>query len=175
MAILLRKVALIDAGLVLGLGVTTKQPKKATPMKTPITSLECRAYCPREAVLSNTARAGGRGRALINQALLIALALFAGSALARATSGTWTNDASSVWSATANWLNGTVADGTDAAADFSTLDITADRTVTLDSARNIGSLLFGDVSGSQNWFLNASGGNILTLAGSFPAPPHARH
>src|SRR5437899_6187375 len=103
-------------------------------------------------------------RKIINPTLILALVVLAGAAGARATSGTWTNNAGSVWSDPTNWLAGTVADGTDAIADFSTLDITGDRTVTLDSSRNIGSLLFGDVSGAQNWFLNASSGNSLTLA-----------
>ena len=88
----------------------------------------------------------------------------------RAASGTWTNDASGVWSAGANWLGGAIGDGTDATADFSTINITADRTVTLDSARSAGTLKFGDASGAQNWVLNSSGGSALTLAVSSGTP-----
>ena len=85
-------------------------------------------------------------------------------------SGTWTNDASGIWSATANWSGGIVANGIGSNADFSTINITAARTVTLDSLRNIGNLLFGDILGSQNWFLNASSSSILTLAVASGSP-----
>jgi autotransporter-associated beta strand protein len=102
--------------------------------------------------------------------LAMGLALLASTLISRAASGTWITDASGVWSAPANWLNGTIAGGTDATADFSTINITADRTVTLDSAQSAGALLFGDTSGGQNWFLNASGGSVLTLAVSSGSP-----
>src|SRR4051812_43459660 len=53
---------------------------------------------------------------------------------AHAANGTWTNDASSVWSAGTNWLDGIIGNGTDSTADFSTIAITTNRTVTLDSS-----------------------------------------
>ena len=84
--------------------------------------------------------------------------------------GAWTNDASSVWSAATNWSGGVVANGTGSNANFSTINITADRTVTLDSSRTIGNLLFGDPAGAHNWFLNASGGSVLTLAVAAGSP-----
>jgi autotransporter-associated beta strand protein len=86
-----------------------------------------------------------------------------------AQSGTWNVDADGLWSSGANWMNGIVADGAGNTADFSTLNITADRTVTLDTSRTIGSLRFGDPSGIQNWTVNASGGSVLTLAAGAPS------
>jgi fibronectin-binding autotransporter adhesin len=83
---------------------------------------------------------------------------------ARAADGVWTNDASSTWSTVGNWLNGNVADGVDAIADFSTIDITANRTVTLNSSRSIGTLKFGDTTPSHTWTVSPSGGSVLTLA-----------
>jgi len=77
--------------------------------------------------------------------------------------GVWTSDASGNWSASSNWTNGVVANGVGFTADFGSLDITADRTVTLDSARTIGGLRFGDVTGEQNWIL--TGVSTLTLDG----------
>ncbi|HEU5395545.1 MAG TPA: autotransporter-associated beta strand repeat-containing protein, partial [Verrucomicrobiae bacterium] len=62
-----------------------------------------------------------------------------------------------------NWSSGIVANGPGVLANFDSLDITANRTVTLDSARTIGGLEFGDISGAQNWIL--TGGNTLTLDG----------
>ena len=89
-------------------------------------------------------------------------AVFAGS-------GTWTNDASSVWSATTNWLGGTVADGSGNTADFTLNNANID-TVTMDAPHSLGTLLFGNsASATKNsWILNASGGSVLTLAGGTP-------
>ena len=90
--------------------------------------------------------------------ILCALSLaLGGIGAAQEQSGTWTNDASSVWSAATNWLNGTIADGTDAAGDFSTINITANRTNILDTSRTIGNLLFADAIGTNIWLLNSSG------------------
>jgi autotransporter-associated beta strand protein len=82
--------------------------------------------------------------------------------------GTWIKDANGKWGDSSNWAGGDVADGMGATADFTTLNITADRTVTLDSSRSVGTLAFGDTVGTQNWALNSSNGSILTLAGSPP-------
>jgi len=71
----------------------------------------------------------------------------AGSRAAQAVNGTWIDTSSGgLWSGTVNWSASTIANGTDALANFSTLNITADNTVHLDSARTIGSLLFGDTT-----------------------------
>lgn len=78
-------------------------------------------------------------------------------------SGAWTNDADGNWSDTNNWSSGVIANGTSRLADFSTVNLTADRTVTLDGARTIGGLRFGDAAGTQNWFL--SGASPMTLEG----------
>jgi hypothetical protein len=87
------------------------------------------------------------------QISLTAALLMAGLS-ASAQSGTWTNLASGSWSAAANWNNAIIASGADSTADFSTLDITGDVTVTLDGTRTIGNLSFGDTSASHNWILN---------------------
>jgi len=90
------------------------------------------------------------------------------------TNGTWSNAASnSAWSTTTNWSGGIVANGIDAIADFSTLDIAANRTVNLGANRTIGSLTFGDATTPSNtWALaNGAGGPwTLTLATSSSAP-----
>lgn len=88
-----------------------------------------------------------------------------------AQSGTWINlvggDASGNWSTAANWNGGGIADGADNTADFSTLDITTNSTVTLDTARTIGNLLFGDVTPDADWLLTAG---TLTLSVSVDSP-----
>jgi fibronectin-binding autotransporter adhesin len=98
---------------------------------------------------------------------------FASSLFAQ-TNGAWINSTSnSAWSNSANWSGGIVADGADAIADFSTLDIAANRTVNLGASRSIGTLIFGDaITPSNNWTLaNGTGGPwTLTLATSSGSP-----
>jgi len=76
-------------------------------------------------------------------------------------SGVWTNNASGNWGTNNNWSGGSVANGLSRVADFSTINITANQTVTLDSACTIGGLRFGDTIGAQTWTL--AGTNLLTL------------
>jgi hypothetical protein len=70
------------------------------------------------------------GRTMANAAVVSVLAFLAVSA--QATDGTWANLAGDAWSTTGNWAGSAVADGTNAVADFSTLDITADAVVNND-------------------------------------------
>jgi fibronectin-binding autotransporter adhesin len=93
---------------------------------------------------------------LLAGALVLSLA-----AAHAATTYTWINASGGTWSTTGNWSGGLVGDGAENTASFSTLNITANRTVTLDSARTIGVIQFGDTSGAQNWTL--SGANTLTM------------
>jgi autotransporter-associated beta strand protein len=107
-------------------------------------------------------------------AILVAggLALWTGTAQAQ--SGTWTLDGTGNWGDITNWSSGAgpIADGSGNTADFSTIDITADRTIHLDTARTIGNLTFGDTATgtAAGWILdnNATPANILTLAGTTP-------
>lgn len=86
------------------------------------------------------------------------------------TDGTWLRDANGTWSEPENWAADTPANGSGSAADFSTIDISSDRTVTLDSPRRIGTIRFGDAAGSQSWTLSSSGGSILTFASATTTP-----
>jgi autotransporter-associated beta strand protein len=71
------------------------------------------------------------------------------------TTFTWTNLAGGSWGTGTNWAGGTVANGEGNIADFSTLNITANATVTLDGNRTIGTLRFGDATTASNdWTLN---------------------
>jgi len=85
--------------------------------------------------------------------------------------GAWNADADGNWNDVGNWNSGIVADGIGYTADFTTINITGDRTVTLDTSRNIGTLKFADTGGGQNWVVTNSGGSVLTLNnnGSSPA------
>lgn len=96
-------------------------------------------------------------------------ALYHSSAAPVYTGGVWTNNADGNWSASNDWSGGVVANGAGFLSDFSTLALTANRTVTLDSARTLGGLRFGNLAGPQTWTL--AGANPLTLdagAGNVP-------
>jgi autotransporter-associated beta strand protein len=95
--------------------------------------------------------------------MLTTVALSALTQSAPGASGTWTADSDGNWSDTTKWLGGTVADSSGNTADFSTVDITGDRTVTLDAAHTLSTLIFGDagVTPDHSWIL--SGPNPLTL------------
>jgi autotransporter-associated beta strand protein len=86
-------------------------------------------------------------------------------------SGVWSTDANGNWSDTNKWSGGIVGSGPGLTADFSAINISANRTVTLDTSRSIGTLKFGDTSGSQSWTISPSGGSTLTLdTGSIAQP-----
>ncbi|HEV2969805.1 MAG TPA: hypothetical protein VGY55_07430, partial [Pirellulales bacterium] len=89
------------------------------------------------------------------------------------TNGIWIDSTTGgLWSDPSNWSGGVVADGTDAVADFSTLDLTADNTVHLNGLRTVGTLIFGDTTPSNNWTVDNNGGaaNAITLATSSGTP-----
>lgn len=70
-------------------------------------------------------------------------------------SGTWIADASSIWGLPVRWSGSVVATGAGQTANFSTINLTFDRTITLDSSRSIGNLRFSD--------LVANGGVLQSL------------
>ena len=83
---------------------------------------------------------------------------------------TWTNLAGGSWPTAGNWLNG-VGNGADMTADFSTLTLTSNPTVTLDTARTIGNLIFDDQSSTKHsWTLSTGNAGPLTLAVSSGSP-----
>jgi len=75
--------------------------------------------------------------------------------------GIWISPTDGNWSAVTNWNGGSIASGSGNTADFSTLSLSTNVTVTLDSARTISGLVFGDMGGTYNWTL--TGTNPLTL------------
>jgi autotransporter-associated beta strand protein len=77
--------------------------------------------------------------------------------------GEWAVDSSGTWSNAANWVSNLVPDGAGAFANFSKVDLTADRTVTLDSSRSVGTLTIGDTNGTHHYTLDASPGATLTF------------
>ncbi|MEY3898512.1 MAG: hypothetical protein RLZZ214_4034, partial [Verrucomicrobiota bacterium] len=95
-------------------------------------------------------------------AVLLASAPFA---LAQ-TNGTWNVNLNGNWSSAGSWLGSSITDGIGATADFSQLDITTNRTATIDTtSRTLGTLLFGDSTGPtfSNHTIAASGGGTLTF------------
>jgi autotransporter-associated beta strand protein len=83
---------------------------------------------------------------------------------------TWTNPAGGAWNTLSNWTGNSTHSGVDVVADFSTLDLTANATVTLDGAITASSLVFGDTAPSHNWTLASGTGGSLTLKVTSGAP-----
>lgn len=86
-------------------------------------------------------------------------------------SSIWINPAGGSWTNRANWLGGVIASGPNAAANFSTLNITGNPVVTLDGPRTVGGLEFADaIIASHDWTLNTGTAGHLTLQVSSGAP-----
>ena len=83
---------------------------------------------------------------------------------------TWTNVLGGSWAAGANWDGGTIASGSGNTADFSTLILGGSWVATLDGARTIGNLIFGDQGNTYNWTVGTGSGGPLTLAVSSASP-----
>ena len=83
----------------------------------------------------------------------------------------WTNTAGGSWPTAGNWLEGVVGQGSGVTADFSTLTLSANTTVTLDSSPTVGGLVFGDVGNARTWTIDPGSGGTLTLdaGGGSPA------
>jgi autotransporter-associated beta strand protein len=98
-------------------------------------------------------------------ALTSSIAAVLATHAAHAATGTWNVDADGLWSNAANWTP-SFADGSGFIANF-TNNITADRTVSLDSARTLGSLVFGDsnTATAGSWTINNNGNAANTLTG----------
>ncbi len=112
-----------------------------------------------------------------SQRILVTTAVFlAATFSASAQSGTWTNltvgNASGKWTTATNWSGSVVAAGSGNTADFNTLNITVDSTITLDAPVTVGNLIFGDTTtgSAAGWTLGNGGNtnNALTLAGTTP-------
>jgi autotransporter-associated beta strand protein len=82
----------------------------------------------------------------------------------------WSNTSGGSWQTSGNWIGSNFTNGIDVVADFSTLNLTADATVTLDGNVTVGSLVFGDTTPSNNWILNTGTGGALTLRQSSGVP-----
>ncbi len=80
----------------------------------------------------------------------------------------WINTTSGgLWSHSANWDGGVIADGVGAVPTFGNFDLTANNTVILDTPRTVSGLIFGDTNpaSAANWTLshNGNSANVLTL------------
>lgn len=82
-------------------------------------------------------------------------------------SGTWVSDGSATWSTFNRWSGSVVATGAGQTANFSTINITGNRTVILDTDRRIGTLRFNDtvLNGGvlQSWIITNSDNAVLSL------------
>jgi len=108
--------------------------------------------------------------------VLVAAWLLVSLISSRAATFSWTKlaagNASGSWTNQANWSGGTLPTTTADAANFSSLDLTADSTITLDGNQAANSLSFSDVAtaSAANWIVNAGSpaSSTLSLGGSNP-------
>ncbi|MCW1924455.1 autotransporter-associated beta strand repeat-containing protein [Luteolibacter arcticus] len=87
--------------------------------------------------------------------------------------GTWTNVAGGSWATATNWFGNFIPNGTDLAADFGTLGLSADAAVTLDGSKTLRNLTFDDLNSTKHaWIItgNPGLGEVLTLASSGAQP-----
>lgn len=100
------------------------------------------------------------------------LALFSAITSSFGATYTWTNLNGGSLATAANWNGSAVPpSAADHVLDFSTLNITAARTLTLDGARTAGQLKFGDLTTiSHGWTLSAGTGGPLTLSTTTGTP-----
>lgn len=117
---------------------------------------------------------GGRGLPVLLAVILVLSLLGRLNAQTLHSSiGHWTKNGSGNWSLSANWgsLDGGTdyPSGQDAFANFSTLNISSNTTITLDVPVTLGDLSIGDTSGSQSYTLTGgtltfdSSGGVSTL------------
>jgi len=104
-------------------------------------------------------------------AIMLLLALVVWPQAAHAQSGSWAVTTGGLWSDSANWTGGTVADGQGSTATFNQA-LAATATVDLDSPRTIGNLSFTSVS-NRLWLIddNNNPANVLTLSRSDVTAP----
>ncbi len=79
------------------------------------------------------------------------------------TNGVWIATGGGSWTNATKWSNAAIANGISRTANFATLNLTANATVTLDGPRLVGSLLFADTTPTHNWILNPGAAGRLTL------------
>jgi fibronectin-binding autotransporter adhesin len=99
--------------------------------------------------------------------------LVASQPAAHGQSGSWAVTTGGLWSNTANWTGGTIADGQGSTATFNQT-LAANVTVDLDSPRTLGNLSFTSGTGSiGSWLIanNSDPANVLTLSRSDATAP----
>ena len=92
--------------------------------------------------------------------------LVATAAYTTVTTPTWLNAAGGSWGTAGNWLSNVIANASGVTADFSTLTLPTNATVTLDGGRTVGALRFADVGNAYDWMVNTGSGGALTLNGA---------
>ena len=86
-------------------------------------------------------------------------------------SGVWTNANGGSWASSGNWSGGTIPNAADVLADFTGLNLAANRTVSLDGAKAIGTLLFDDLNAAKHsWTLSTGTAGPLTLSATIGPP-----
>ncbi|MBL9115696.1 MAG: autotransporter-associated beta strand repeat-containing protein, partial [Verrucomicrobiaceae bacterium] len=95
------------------------------------------------------------------------LACFASwSVQSHAATGTWTLNNNGTWTNTANWSGGLVPNAIGDVALFNQVNLTGNRTVTLDVPVTLGGLVVGDTLGANTYTFSGSGLTMQALSGN---------
>jgi autotransporter-associated beta strand protein len=112
--------------------------------------------------------AARRNTASRNTLLAAMLTASAATSAFAQTNGTWLG-VDGNWSDTATWSGGAIANGTDGNANFTGINITAAKTITVDADRTIGNITFTDQTTASH-SMTIAGTNTLTLDVTTGAP-----
>ena len=91
--------------------------------------------------------------------------VFLNTGSASAQSGSWSALASGNWGTATNWSGSVIADGADNTATFATANLTVPITVTLNTSRTIGNLVFDNPTNNLGWTVRSNTLNLSASAG----------
>lgn len=111
-------------------------------------------------------RANSKAAAIIASAAVAALSSIASGQV----TGTWKAPVNGSWGDSTRWVGAVIPGAAGDTANFSTLNLTSDVSVSLDGDRTVGNLLFGDTTPSNNWIVNPGAGGTLVLLNNGSAP-----
>lgn len=103
-------------------------------------------------------------RPLLSLAATVSITIASSLAAMAQTNGTWSATVSGTWGDVNNWTGGTIAD-LGGSADFNSVDLPGATVVTIDSARSVGSMTFGDTGTGTAGTWSVAMGGFLTISG----------
>jgi autotransporter-associated beta strand protein len=127
------------------------------------------SFITKSSVLPLPVRLRARRHIALRNTLLAAMAALGSFSAVHAQNGTWTGASGSWDNTTTVWVGNVTASGTDNFANFTGVNINTNRTITVDSDRTIGNIVFTDQTTNSN-SMAIAGSSTLTLDVTSGAP-----